>query len=60
MFRVAEEKNWRLSVLAKTDDTYEVWVSSAIKIPNIITYNPTLPLLEQSEETLQQLISLFE
>ena len=53
VFRVAKE-NW--------EDMF-MWSESLLLSPDIrkiyVPYNPTLPLLQQSEETKTQLISLF-
>jgi len=57
---VAEKRNWSVSILAKTDDTYEVWVSGSRKLPDIIKYNPILPLIEQLEATLIELLTIFK
>ena len=62
VFRVAEDKKKRITI-----EYYTQWphliinpIEVNLKNPERIEYNPTLPLLEQSEETLTQLINIFE
>ena len=62
VFRVAEDKKKRITI-----EYYTQWphliinpIEVNLKNPERIEYNPTLPLLEQSEETLTQLINLFK
>lgn len=57
--KVAKEKWWEYELLANPDwhelFIYGTWVK-LFHIP----YHPTLPLLDQSEETLTQLLNLFK
>ena len=56
VFRVAEEKWWKCEIL----DSESIWYKNCIIIKWVwIEFNPTLLILEQSEETLKQLITLF-
>lgn len=57
VFRVAEEK-WYYGIELQhiIDKDYYLWCNEV----HIKSYNPTLPLLQQTDETKQQLINLFQ
>ncbi len=56
VFRVANEKGYWMA------SSHEImWIRREIwDVATEIVYNPTLPLLSQSDETKQAIISLFE
>lgn len=62
VFRVAKEKKFHyIDITHLSDWTHELcfaWTGETDD--ECIPYNPTITLLEQSESTLQQIISLFE
>jgi len=57
VFRVADEK-WYYGIELEhiIDKDYYLWCNEV----RIKSYNPTLPLLQQTDETKQQLIDLFQ
>lgn len=60
VFRVLIKEKWHMHLLAKNDDTYEIWITRYEHVTVKFPYNPTLSLLDQSEETLTQLLNLFK
>ena len=61
IFRVAKENEWLFEIreLPQEASTSLVHYNYFLR-KTIISYNPTIPVLEQSEETLEQLISIFK
>lgn len=53
------EKAWLKYNLVSADKELVVWSNADTSIEKYIPYNPTLPLLQQSEDTKQELIKLF-
>lgn len=59
LFRVAEEK-WKVVEVRNVCYSRIELFTKDNPFPLCVPYNPTLPLLEQSEETLNQICNLFK
>lgn len=59
VFRVAKWKAFIYAITPLRLWTYEIWFNDWYRT-TYINYTPEMPLLEQSEETLTQLLNLFK
>lgn len=60
--RVAKEKGLKITILYYTEWPHIIFnpIEYNLRNPESIPYNPTLSLIDQSEDTLTQLLNLFK
>lgn len=60
IFKKAKEKEFDVSILVSADRTYWMSISDRKWTTNLFQYDSCKSLLEQSDETIQSLINIFE